>query len=244
MEDFLDKVWERKLWVLSTSIALFCLNFVFTNSFSIKDGYLNSHQKFVSYFQDIHAEQARQLKVIDLYRDSVNELDSVLQYYRAIYVKHRDAKVSVAEFQQGVDVSKFAISNIENKVEALNGIHLADERYKELQAKIVDAMKRLVDILHATESYFQSKGSESKSKLVSDKYNLVMNYNLSIAESVIPAFSKVAYAEIHDIQRDISNLQNITIKSWFWITCILYIFFFLAVTFYKYYHYLKLKKSK
>ena len=229
METFLKKVSEKKVWAISTSIATYCLIFVFSNFIPIKDSYFRHYQN-VAQVQAISAEQALNMKIIDAYQSSIDKIGPLIDHYVYVTQKSPGTELNINQYKEGVELAEMVHLKIKTYISTANGIYLNNERYRELQSRLVAGMENLLVLSDAYEEYFKSRGTKVFSSSLFDE---VMQFQFSISESVIPAFSVVASDDVHELERKIVDLRNLDLRSYFWFVCLIYVLLFFFIASYK-----------
>ncbi|MBU1418349.1 MAG: hypothetical protein KKI15_07670 [Proteobacteria bacterium] len=232
IEVFLNKIWERKLWIITASFALFSINYIATNYNPLRAEYLTHLQRIQS-VEGMEEEQHRQRLVIELYQVAINDLKPLLDTYRG----HQSSSATLINedsIKKALELSLKTRGRIDMHLSKSSGILLLGKDYQELHKRLLSGMAQLTALINDIEGFYKfSKNNESK-QIVANRYNQVMHNNLSISESVIPGFSKVAIAETHAMQENMVKLEQLYMNVYFGLFCFLYLVIFLVVSIVKY----------
>ncbi|MNB56260.1 hypothetical protein D3C87_917990 [compost metagenome] len=229
MEAFLKSVWEKKSWIVTTAFLLFTLNAAPETFIKIKQLY-EKQLEFSLEMKDTGPESQRQLRLIDLYRESMLNIDPMLTFYKSNF----EGKNSIPseQIKLGIELAK-TISNIQRtKLAEASEIRLSCQACRDLQSKLVSGIGYNLELTTAfLEAFKNEKNSQDK---LNTAYAVNMHKNLSIASTVIPAFTQETRKTTIEFEKNIADLKLMSIYSYQLFAYFIYMFIFAACAFVAY----------
>ena len=229
MEAFLKSVWEKKLWIVATTILLYTLNAVPDTFIKIKQLY-EKQLSFLLQLEDSGPEAQRQLHLINLYSESTLNIGPMLTFYKSDF--EGKEFIPTEQTQLGIELAR-KISDIQRiKLAEASEIRLSCQACRDLQSKLVSGIGYNLELTTAFLEAFQNK-EDAQAKL-NTAYAVNMHKNQSIASTVIPAFTNEMNKQSIEFEKSIADLKLTEIYFWQIIACLVYICLFAAYAFWSY----------
>lgn len=239
MEDFLQKIWNAKTWLIATAILTFCLSGISSNLSEVRR-IANDQLDHSTLLDDTTPEQELQLQVIDLYSDSLSDLGPILDYYKSLENKKH---INKEEQNTGKNYAAQTVEKLRINYATSSGIRLACSECRDLHEKLLSGMTLYTEIAIGFADFFETPNSKDSKLKLSRVYKENLSKNHSIAKTVIPAFSKQLNTEIIGIEKYIFELHNLNLTTYKIILYALYIVAFIITAIWKYTQF-KLKTAK
>lgn len=231
MESFLQKAWNSKVWILATMFLTLCANTI-SSSLSELEDIWREQLDFSLTVNDIGAELSRQNQVLDLYQVSIGDLAPLLDFYYSNIMGSRE--IAAEEQSIGHQYSVRTLERLRQHQATLEGIRLSCVNCRELQNELFVGVSLSVDIAMEFVNYFKSPNSYGASDRLASLYNQNMSKNLSIAETVIPAFTRELNRIEVEFSKNIAVLHRAEHLSFVIFICLIYIVVFSVVAIWKF----------
>lgn len=221
MEAFLTSVWEKKLWIVATTIFIFCLGATPEVYLNIKNLY-DKQLAFSMELADSGPESKRQLRLLDLYKESMVTIEPMLSLYKDEFENKRT--LDPAKIKLGIELAN-TVSNVQRiKIAEASEIRLSCEACRDLQGRLVSGMGYNLELTAAFLKVFQSK--KGAQDLLNTTFAVSMHKNLSIALTVIPALTNESSKKVIEFEKGIADLKLLDLYIWQFIIYIGYMLIF------------------
>jgi hypothetical protein len=237
MESFLKKIWDSKVWIIATMMLTFCASEI-SSSFSELRSIWSTQLDFSVVVNDLDKEKHRQNQVLDLYKKSINDLEPLLDFYQS--KAHPSSFVAPEEQRTGKQYADSTRERLRVHYAALQGIRLSCVECRELQSELLVGIGLCIDLAEGFVTFFNAPNEDAARSKIINLYNENMSRNLSIAATVIPAFTLELNKAIAELLKNIEELGRAKRLGYIITLCAIYVLIFFVVAIWQY---LKHRKS-
>ena len=232
--DFLDRVWDKKLWILSTSIFLFAFGFVIRTYLALPEQFIQNTQK------------AEMVQFSFMESNSVKEIfDGIyhlLPEYRKLFViydeyyggKALTQKPSEDVTKQAGALCKFLRQETAKQIGKIQGIRLATPDFVQFRDNILESIQKLDALVGQFEKFFQIANHGTMNSKRDAGQNLAISFNNTLERfiSAVKTSNTLAEREIRKQTYEMESLNRemnlLFIKFYLTIPALIYVVLYMV----------------